>query len=74
MPEANSRGAAALKGVCPPERLWELARRATSSGELARASADPSNELLEAAAALQDLACRFAVAADPAPLAIGWRS
>jgi CDGSH-type Zn-finger protein/truncated hemoglobin YjbI len=43
------------------DRLWELARQAT----IMRTSADPSNELLEATAALQDLAYRFAIATGP---------
>jgi hypothetical protein len=40
------------------ERLWELARQAT----IMRMSPNPSNEVLEATAALQDLASRFAFA------------
>jgi CDGSH-type Zn-finger protein/truncated hemoglobin YjbI/ferredoxin len=47
--------------VSPRERLWELAREATQL----RTELDSSNELLEATAALQDLAYRFALAADP---------
>jgi CDGSH-type Zn-finger protein/truncated hemoglobin YjbI/ferredoxin len=45
----------------PRERLWELARGAT----VLRTEPGASNELLEATAALQDLAYRFALAADP---------
>ena len=45
----------------PRERLWELAREAT----VLRTEPGASNELLEATAALQDLAYRFALAADP---------
>jgi CDGSH-type Zn-finger protein/truncated hemoglobin YjbI/ferredoxin len=47
--------------VSPRERLWVLAREATQL----RTELDSSNELLEATAALQDLAYRFALAADP---------
>ena len=45
----------------PRDRLWELAREAT----VLRTEPGASNELLEATAALQDLAYRFALAADP---------
>src|SRR5215831_3853115 len=45
----------------PGERLWELAGQATAL----RAEPEPANELLEATAALQDLAYRFASADDP---------
>jgi CDGSH-type Zn-finger protein/truncated hemoglobin YjbI len=45
----------------PRERLWELATGAT----VLRTEPGASNELLEATAALQDLAYRFAVADDP---------
>jgi CDGSH-type Zn-finger protein/truncated hemoglobin YjbI/ferredoxin len=45
----------------PRERLWELARETT----VLRTDPGASNELLEATAALQDLAYRFALAADP---------
>jgi CDGSH-type Zn-finger protein/truncated hemoglobin YjbI/ferredoxin len=44
----------------PRERLWNLAREAT----VLRTEPGASNELLEATAALQDLAYRFALAAD----------
>jgi CDGSH-type Zn-finger protein/truncated hemoglobin YjbI/ferredoxin len=45
----------------PRERLWELAREAT----MLRTKPGASNELLEATAALQDLACTFASDEDP---------
>ena len=45
----------------PRERLWELAKEAT----VLRTEPGASNGLLEATAALQDLAYRFALAADP---------
>jgi CDGSH-type Zn-finger protein len=44
----------------PSERLWQLAREAT----MLRASTGASNELLEATAALQDLAYRFTIVDD----------
>jgi CDGSH-type Zn-finger protein/truncated hemoglobin YjbI len=56
--------AGSVPGAAPAsagERLRELARDATTL----RAAAGPSNELLEATAALQDLGYRFALAADP---------
>jgi CDGSH-type Zn-finger protein/truncated hemoglobin YjbI len=55
--EARPRGSA----LASSDRLWELAREATSL----RASAGASNELLEATAALQDLAYQLASAHDP---------
>jgi CDGSH-type Zn-finger protein/truncated hemoglobin YjbI len=45
----------------PRERLWELATEATRL----RAADGATNELLEATAALQDLAYRFSLADDP---------
>ena len=65
-PEAGTERAPTGHGDGEParslrERLWELAREAT----VLRTEPGASNELLEATAALQDLAYRFALAADP---------
>jgi CDGSH-type Zn-finger protein/truncated hemoglobin YjbI len=60
-PETRSDESERESGLDPRERLWELATEATTLRVAGRAP----NELLEATAALQDLAYRFSLADDP---------